>query len=391
MYHFDFNEIPMDESQPSRSLKIVQVCTSKSWGGMEMHVASLSELLQGDGQQVMAIADPDSRLFARLKQLSVPLLPIFEGGYIRPRAIRRAHRWLEQVSPDVVHVHFARDLWWLVPAMQRLPRVPLILTKHIGTQKSKSDTLHRHLYERVQTIIAISNVIRQNIIATHPVAPEKVVTLHHGVNLERFALRDERAYRVRKMLGLSADHVVIGIVGRLQRAKGYMEFLHMAAQLKPRYPHCRFLLVGEASRGEEAEAREILNAIPRLGLQDRVFWLGFREDVPDILAAMDIFVFPSHAEAFGLVLIEAMAVGLPVVSSRCDGVLDVVVDRETGFLVPPKNVEQLVQAVTRLIEDRGLRERMGLAGRRRVEMHFDQKKMLQRLKEIYAKPPLAFN
>ncbi|MDQ7053717.1 MAG: glycosyltransferase [candidate division KSB1 bacterium] len=190
---------------------------------------------------------------------------------------------------------------------------------------------------------------------------------------------------------MSEQDVVIGIMGRLQRAKGYAEFLHMAAQLKPRYPQCRFLMIGEASRGEEEEASAILDMIPALGLQDRVHWLGFRHDVPDVLAALDIFVFPSHAEAFGLVLIEAMAMRKPVVSSRCDGVLDIVEDRKTGLLVPPKNVDQLVKAVVELIDDPSLRERMGRAGRQRVEAYFNQEKMLQRLKEIYAKTSLAFN
>ncbi len=381
----------MHESQPTRSLKIVQVCTSKSWGGMEMHVATLSELLQRDGLQVWAIADPQSRLFANLAVHQIPIMPLREGGYVRPMAIRRARQWLEQVKPDVVHVHFSRDLWWLVPAMRTMPQIPLILTKHIGTQKPKTDWLHRALYGRVQVILAISDVIHCNIVATHPVEPQRVMTLHHGVDLQRFDPEQHRGLEVRRQLGLSEQDVVIGIMGRLQRAKGYAEFLHMAAQLKPRYPRCRFLMIGEASRGEEKEAREILDMIPALGLQDRVHWLGFRRDVPDVLAAQDIFVFPSHAEAFGLVLIEAMAMRKPVVSSRCDGVLDIVEDRKTGLLVPPKNVDQLVKAVAELIDDPSLRERMGHAGRQRVEAYFNQQKMLRRLKEIYAKTPLAFN
>jgi glycosyltransferase involved in cell wall biosynthesis len=101
------------------------------------------------------------------------------------------------------------------------------------------------------------------------------------------------------------------------------------------------------------------------------------------MAAFDIFAFPSHAESFGIVLIEAMAMGRPVVSTNCDGVLDIVVDGETGIYVHPRNGKELAEALARLIDDPSLRESMGEAGRKRVEELFDQRKQLNKLEGIY--------
>jgi glycosyltransferase involved in cell wall biosynthesis len=110
---------------------------------------------------------------------------------------------------------------------------------------------------------------------------------------------------------------------------------------------------------------------------------GYREDVPALLSAMDIFVFPSHAEAFGLVLIEAMAMKLPVVTANCDGVLDIVLENQTGELVPPKDVKQLIQAVEKLILDRELRQIYSENGYNRARDCFSEARMLDQLEGLY--------
>jgi glycosyltransferase involved in cell wall biosynthesis len=120
-----------------------------------------------------------------------------------------------------------------------------------------------------------------------------------------------------------------------------------------------------------------------LKLDHVVRFTGFRKDVADVMASFDIFAFPSHAEAFGVALIEAMAMERAVVSTNCEGVLDIVADGVTGIYVNPRNPQQLASAIERLGSDSELRERMGKAGRKRVEEMFDQKKQIARIEEIY--------
>lgn len=365
-------------------MKVLQICTSESWGGMEMHVAELAEKLMRLGDQCAVVCAPDSRLAKDLMRRSVPCFFLAAGGYIRPVAVWRARTWVAAFQPDVIHVHYARDLWWLVPALRSKRNTPILLSKHVGTQKPKKDPLHRYLYNRLDYIIAISRVIRKNIIATHPIAESRVVIVHHGVDLERFDPYSCNRGTIRRQFGFTDRHIVLGMVGRLQASKGYYEFLEMANLIKDRHPECRFLLVGEASRGEEREAEAILKKLKALGLDSVAQWCGFRKDIPQVLAAMDVFVFPSHAEAFGLVLIEAMAMRRPVISSNCDGVLDIVEQGRSGLLVAPRNVRQLVDAVEKLLTRPEFRQRIAEAGRRRVEKYFNAVTMIQKIREFYS-------
>lgn len=303
------------------------------------------------------------------------------GGYFHPSGISKLAQAVDENGVDLVHSHYSRDLWTIVPALRR--RVPLILTKHLGTQKPKRDPLHRWIYRRVDHVVAISEVIRRNLLATHPLRPEQVSVVHHGVDLSQFAPEAIDRSQVRQELGLTPEHLVLGMVGRVQVSKGYLEFLAMARQIAAEIPQARFLLAGEASRGEASEAEMILAKIHEWQLEKVVRHLGFRRDVPRLLAAMDIFVFPSHAEAFGLALIEAMAMAKPVVASNCDGVLDIVIDQQTGLMVPPRHVEALSQAVRSLARDAGLRLAIGRRGREHVLQYFSLDRMLNAIESIY--------
>ncbi|MDZ7291337.1 MAG: glycosyltransferase family 4 protein [candidate division KSB1 bacterium] len=363
----------------------MQICASASWGGMEMHVGFLSTHLAGRGHKIIPVCYPGSPLERDLQERGFTPLRLRLGGYFQPCAINKLARWLERQAVDIVHAHYSRDLWTIVPALRCSRRVPLIFTKHIGTQKPKRDFLHRWIYRHVNHVVAISEVIRQNVIATHPVVAERVSVVHHGVDLSRYAPEEIDREAVRSELGLTAEHLVFGIIGRLQVSKGYLEFLEMARRLVLELPQARFLLIGEASRGESSEAEMILGKIREWQLEKVVQHLGFRRDIPRLLAAMDIFVFPSHAEAFGLVLIEAMAMAKPVVSSNCDGVLDIVLDGETGLLVPPRQVEALRQAVLFLARNVEQRVQMGRRARAHVLKFFSLDRMLDAMEFIYHK------
>jgi glycosyltransferase involved in cell wall biosynthesis len=239
------------------------------------------------------------------------------------------------------------------------------------------------IYRRVDHIIAISTVIARNVLETHPVRSQRVSVVHHGVAVDRFHRDEQVRYRVRAEFGIDEQNLLIGIIGRLQDGKGHLEFLHMAERISAEWPAVRFLVVGAPTHGEEERAEPIFRCAAELGLEKRVIFTGYRRDVPDILSALDLFVFPSHAESFGLVIIEAMAAGLPVISSRNDGVLDIVCHEETGLLVDPKDIAELTGAVDRLLRDADLRQRLGRDGRTWVERNFNQDNMIDRLLELY--------
>jgi glycosyltransferase involved in cell wall biosynthesis len=232
-------------------------------------------------------------------------------------------------------------------------------------------------------VLAISEVIHKNVINTTPITADRVLTLHDSVDTDIFSLRRINRTSIRALLGLNEETVTIGFVGRFSPGKGHEELLAAAGILSKKFANIRFLVVGEASHGEERYEQKIRALARSLELEKTVTFLGYRTDIPELMAAFDIFAFPSHAESFGVVLIEAMAMERPVVSTNCDGVLDIVVDEETGLYVHPRNSAELAEGLARLTRDASLRERMGKAGRKRVERLFDQRTQMNKLEDLY--------
>lgn len=362
-------------------LRILHSCFSASWGGLEMQALEVPLRLRRRGHAVWLACTAGTRLETEARREELNVLPLGVTGYVHPAAIRRLRRFLNDNTVGLLHSHLSRDLATLVPALTGR-RTPLLLSKRVGSAITKRDLLHRYTYARVDLVLAVSSVIRRNVIDTTPVPPGRVLTLHDAIDTSVFSPR-AGAGHLRSELGIPPECVVVGFVGRFSPGKGLEALLEAARLLSGNHPDLRLIIVGEASHGEEGYGGTITALRDRLGLAEIVRFAGFRRDVPDALASFDIFAFPSHAESFGVALIEAMAMHLPVVASNCDGVLDIVVDGKTGVLVPPGDAASLAGALQRLLEDPLLRQEMGAAGRKRVMGCFDRERQMDRLEEIY--------
>jgi glycosyltransferase involved in cell wall biosynthesis len=363
-------------------LRILQTCFSNSWGGLEIQALEVSLKLQARGHSVWLACRKGSRLQDEATARGLATLPLAVSGYLHPGIVWQLAHFIKANDVDIIHSQLSKDIATVVPAMKLSRRtVPIILSKRVGSYLSKRDLLHRLTYAHVDMAMAISSVIHKNVLETTPLPPERVMTLHDAIDLEEFSLQRVSGDAVRSALGISSSLVLVGFVGRFSPGKGHEEFIQAAQSLAASHPNVHFLIVGEASFGEEEYAERIRGSAR--GLEGRLTFTGYRKDIPAVMAALDIFAFPSHAESFGVVLIEAMAMERPVVSTNCDGVLDIVIDGETGIYVHPRNAPELAKAIARLIEDPLLRQRMGKAGRRRVEEMFDQKKQISRIEEVY--------
>lgn len=365
-------------------LHIVQTCFSASWGGLELQALEVSKRLASRSHRVWLACPKASRLEAEAREAGLATLALGVTGYVHPRAVAALSRFLRRERIDVIHCQHSKDLATVVPAGILSGRsCPILLSKRVGSYLMKKDPFHRFTYAHVDRVLAISEVIRRNVVDTTPAPAERVTTLHDAVDLDVFSPAAARRDAIRSEFGFDDRTIVVGFVGRFSPGKGHEELLDAAATLAPADPRLRFVIVGEASLGEENYARTIRERASGLGLDSVVRFAGFRRDVPDVLASFDIFAFPSHAEAFGVVLIEAMAMERPVVSTNCDGVVDIVVDGETGIFVHPGRSDELAAAISRLAADPSLRQSMGTAGRRRVEEKFDQRQQTDAIVEIY--------
>lgn len=305
----------------------------------------------------------------RIRGEALGPLRLLRGSQALARLIRR-----QQV--DIVHSNVMRASFYAALAV-RLTGRPLVW--HVRDIHPPSERWYTRLMCRLATrVIAIS----QAVAAALP-CPHKVTIIYNGLDLEEYPPELEGAV-VRAELGLPLDAPVAGIVGRLQAWKGQERFLRAAAEVAKRLPQARFLVVGGAIFGDgEAYAAGLRHLATDLGLGERVIFTGHRQDLPRLLAALDVLVHCAEAEPFGRVLIEGMAARRPVVAFADGAVPEIVRHEETGLLVPPGDEPALAAAMVELLGDAQRRQRMGVAGRHRVEQHFTAAQTARAIEAIY--------
>jgi glycosyltransferase involved in cell wall biosynthesis len=201
---------------------------------------------------------------------------------------------------------------------------------------------------------AITNAVKAYAVAALGIRPERITVVERGRDARRLGTAStERRTAVRRRLGIPDEDELILAVGRQEFQKGHLVLLRAASRLFSSRPATRILIAGRPGNASNALRREL----ERLGLHERVSLLGHREDVPDLLAAADVFAFPSFFEGLGGSLIEAMGMGLPIVASRIPVIQEVVEENGNALLVPPDDPDGLAGAITRLLDDRALSAR----------------------------------
>ena len=208
----------------------------------------------------------------------------------------------------------------------------------------------------------------------------KVEVIHNGIPYVSFL----ENYPTAKIdLGLPDSCFLIGMIGRINPGKGQLFFLELADMLSKKYSNTHFVLVGDPFPGYEPILEEIRKEIRDKRLEARVSYLGFREDIPKVMAALDVFVLPSILpDSFPTVILEAMAAGKPVVATRSGGASEMVLDGETGFLIPIGNVEKGVEALEKFIRNPEFGQTMGQEGRNRVLSEYSLEAFEEKIKTL---------
>ena len=289
-------------------------------------------------------------------------------------------RWLARnLQPtDLVHTH--ASLAARLIAKSRC--TPVVLTRHTlgaalppGGLPAWKRRLHGFVAETwSDATIAVSEACRQRLLA-EGVAEDSIRLIYHGIDTAPYLAAQGSAPQAD---GDTKQGPTIITVARLTPVKGLLHALEAAALLQQAGRNFTWVFVGDGPQAEELRQRA-----KALGLEKRVHWLGFREDIPALLAASQIFALPSLEEALGLALLEAMASGLPVVASQVGGIPELVQDEEQGLLVPPAAPQELAQALLRLLDDPALAARLGEAGQARLLANFTAQKMWRETDALY--------
>lgn len=368
------------------------VCLSRSWGGLEQTVAFDAQEFARYELPVRVAVLRDSPIHRALcEKIGVTVLPL---DY-RPRDTldfqfrNDLQKWIDAGEVNLVHTHQTTLLGSISPWIWKKKQIPLIASRHIMSNHDKRNWIHSFIYQRVDSLLVMSEALRENVLATHPVDDRKVEIVSLGLDFDRFNPERVDARRQRADWGASDDTVVVGLVGRIDPAKGQGTFIKAAAGLMKRIGSdrkLRFVVVGEETLGsEDGHLEELKAMVTQFHLEESVLFTGYMENIPEVMQAFDVFVMPSKQEAFGLVAIEAMAMECPIVISSGGSAQEIVGREEFGLLTRPDDAFDLQHRLRALIEDEATRQDMGRRARLHVKSKYDCRLRLQRTLEVYQK------
>lgn len=352
---------------------------------MEMYPFILSHALRERGLDVSLLAFKGSPLSCETKERArVPLFQMSPVKYVDVGAVYSIARLISRLNINVVHVHHASDLWLVVPAVRFFSLSPVLLfTSQMGSVYKKRDPAHRFLYSRLDLAIAITDDSRRKMIQSCPIPPERATTLHYGIDTKRFNPDRYNKDEKRKMFGFKRGETVVGMLGRIDPRKGQKEFILAAREVLRSCPGTKFIIAGSADRDHRRFEEELKNLVQESGMERDVTFKGFVKDTPSFLSCLDLFVMASYEEAFGIVLIEAMAMGIPVIGTRAGGVPEIVEEERSGLLVPPGDEKALAESMKRLIVSRDLANQLARRGKERAEEMFSLDRHVERVAETY--------
>jgi glycosyltransferase involved in cell wall biosynthesis len=358
---------------------VAQIVRSLEVGGGEMLAAQLAERLDRRRFRPVLFCLQEAGWLAReLEGRGVRVVCFGAGEGAKPGLVGRLCRALRVERVEVAHCHNRMPLLYAGLAAVAVRTPALVMTKHGMTfwRGWRQAPLARFVLRRAVSV-AVSDEVHSAIVAGGWAPAARVRTILNGVDPERYCPGRGRE-AARRALGWTGDEFVVGIVARLAPEKDHANLVRGFAQFARATPRARLAIIGD---GPLRAALEAEAAGRRLG--DRCRFLGERRDVPDLLPGLDLFVLSSTREGTPLTLLEAMAAGLSAVTTAVGGMPAVVVEGETGLLVPPGEPEALASAFARLAADPEARRRMGAAGRRRVVERYSLDRMTRDYERLY--------
>lgn len=353
---------------------ILHVDAGREWRGGQQQVLYLLDGLAHRGFRQTLVSPPGSPLAERALSAGHQVIDLQMRGEWDLWSAARLGGIVRENQPDLIHFHDAKSLGvaaW-IPA-SALPTT--ICSRRVDFAIGRNPFSSRK-YRRCSRIIAVSEGVRR-VCLDAGLQPEKIEVVHDGVDLDRFARAQDRN-SARRAFSLPADEVLIGVVAALVDHKGHRYLIEAMPAILREHPNVRLVLAGEGP------LRISLDALAaRLGIGNRVIFLGTVADVPQLLASLDLFVLPSHMEGLCQALIEAMAAGVPVVATTAGGIPDLVQDQVSGLLVPPRSPASLASAVSRILSSRGLASTLAGAARLRAS-ELGVERMVAETAQVYA-------
>jgi glycosyltransferase involved in cell wall biosynthesis len=360
-------------------LNVLHLIETSEPGGAETVLAYIASNLDTDRYRSIVCVLEDGWLTDHLSSLGIPHVMIENRWSYDPVFLFKLLRLIRREKIDLIHSHeFMMTVYGSLSArLARIPHVGTIHGKVYYPDRQRRVRMLRMAAGLCSRLIAVSDDLNRFLTTLLSVRSGKIETLYNGIDLEKYrsvGLLEES----RERLGLRDMSIVLGTVGSLFEVKGLPYLLEAIARLRNKYPRLSLLIAGEGNR--EDSLKTIAN---QLELGNTVRFLGFRDDIPDILQAVDIYVCSSVSEGLSLSILEAMAMSKPVVATDVGGNPELIADGANGFLVPAKDPVRLADAIAELINSPERRLEFGTKSREVVENRFSLERMVRDYEKLY--------
>jgi len=361
--------------------KILYLSSSVNLWGARKSLLDILTHLDRKTFSPIVVCSSHGPLTEKLDEIKVPYRIIKmrlwrKGKYFPwiPSTVIRLAKLIKEERISLVHSNSHSDAPYGILAC-KLRKTPII--SHIR-DIIEPDKVGKYLLKHADIIIAVSNAAARAFKDIKNKS-EKLVVINNSVDMNKFNVYED----IRGELNISGNELVIGIVGQISRLKGHDVFLKAASIILKKNKNVKFLVIGEVRRERDQGLCEAL--ISSLNLRENVIFTGYRDDIANVMSAIDILAFPTLKESFGRSAIEAMAFGKSVVASNVGGVSEIVIDGKTGILVSPGDAEELAKGLLELINNKKKREDMGNKGLKIVREKFEIDDMMNSIESVYKK------
>jgi len=342
---------------------ILEICLSPDLGGLELHVKNLAQYLN-----TLTVLNNNSKLETFFQNKQNSYKKINRYNFFKLAKI------IDQYKIDTVHLHWTKDIPVVVLAKLLSKRKPKIVqTRHMHMTRFKSDFYHKFLYKNIDTIIAVTNLVKKQLLEFIPstVRPN-ITTCYIGAD-KPSKLSDKDKNKLKKKYGLNNEFSV-AIVGRIEKAKGQHIVLEAVEKLREDGINAKVLVIGHAMD------EEYFNKLKTDYSKD--IFTGFINNASDLMQIASCLVLATKKETFGLVLIEAMKCGICVLGSNSGGPLEIIDDKQNGLLFESMNSDDLYKKLKLLINDSKLKETLASSGKEKADLKFDSQTQFKEFKKI---------
>lgn len=361
-------------------MKVLHLNTERTWRGGEQQVLYLMEGLRARGVEQLLVAQEGGVMVDRAREKGLPVKPLKMRGEVDIFAVLALRALIAAERFTIVHAHtsHAHSLGALAAALPGAGKPKVVVARRVDFSIFRRSFLglNRVKYlHGVDRYVTVSHAIKRVLLADG--LPDSMISVaHSGIDLERIDSAPDRRDEIRRELAVPDDHRLVANVAHMADHKGQIYLVEAAPLVLAKEPRVTFAIVGEGELRASLEARAKELSVP-------IRFPGFREDVPTILKALDVFVMPSHMEGLGTSVLDAMAARAPVVGTEAGGMTEMLHHGENGLVCPIRDAPALAKAILELLQDREKARRFADAARREVEGSFSKEAMVEKTVAVY--------